>query len=365
MRKLYAALLLLGFAMTASARTFVYVSNAEDGDIGQYLLRPDGTLQPITRVKAGPNVMPLSVSPDKRYLVAAGRVKPFTAYTYAIDRGTGALKLIGTGTLAESLPYITHDRTGRWLLGASYGGNLVSVNPVKPDGTLGDPHQVIPTARHAHAIITDRTNRHVFVPHLGTDQVFQFLFDEKSGRLSANTPPVVQMKAGTGPRHLVMSPDNRFVYLLNELTATVTTLANENGLLREVASASALPPETRLRPGMPRPQPDRDVSNDAWASDIHVAPSGRFVYAAERTSSSIAAFSADPATGKLTYLGSTSTEKQPRGFRIGPAGRFMIVSGEKSDTISSYRIESSGLLLHLGKYSTGKGSNWVEIVSYD
>jgi len=365
MRKLYAALLILLFAVPVQAVTFVYVSNAEDGDIGQYMMRPDGTLQPVTRFKAGPNVMPMSVSPDKRYLVAAGRAKPFTAYTYAIDRGTGALKLVGTGPLAESFPYITHDRTGRWLLSASYGGHLVSVNPLKPDGTVGDPHQVIPTARNAHAIITDRTNHHVFVPHLGTDQVFQFLFDEKSGRLSASTPPVVQMKAGIGPRHLVMSPDNRFVYLLNELTATVTTLANENGLLREISSVSALPPGSTLRAGMPRPQPDRDVSNDVWASDIHVAPSGRFVYAAERTSSSIAAFSADPANGKLNYLGSTSTEKQPRGFRIDPTGRFMIVSGEKSDTISSYRIESSGLLLHLGKYSTGKGSNWVEIVSYD
>ena len=84
---------------------------------------------------------------------------------------------------------------------------------------------MIPTARNAHAIITDKTNRFAFVPHLGTDQVFQFLFDEKSGRLTANTPPVLQLKAGTGPRHLIISPDNRFVYLLNELTATVTTLA--------------------------------------------------------------------------------------------------------------------------------------------
>jgi len=349
----------------AQAVTHVYVSNAEDGDIGHYLLRPDGTLQPGSRFKAGPSVMPMTVSPDKRFLIAAGRAKPFTAYTYSIEAGTGALKLLGTGPLAESLPYIRFDRSGRWLLGASYGGNLVSVNPVKADGTVGEPSQVIPTARNAHAIITDRTNRFVFVPHLGTDQVFQFLFDEKSGRLSANTPPVLQLKSGSGPRHIVVSPDNRFMYLLNELTATVTTLAHENGVLKEVFSASALPPESKLQPGMPRPQPGRDVSNDIWASDIHVTPNGRFLYAAERTSSSIAAFSVDTASGKLSYLGSTSTEKQPRGFRIGPMGRYMVVSGEKSDTISSYRIEPSGLLLHLGKYSTGRGSNWVEIVSFD
>jgi 6-phosphogluconolactonase len=72
----------------------------------------------------------------------------------------------------------------------------------------------------------------------------------------------------------------------------------------------------------------------------------------------------DTASGRLTYLGSTATEKQPRGFAIDPTGRFMIVSGEKSDTISSYAIESNGSLRLVGKYPTGKGSNWVEIVSF-
>ena len=207
------------------AATYVYVSNAEDGEIGQYTMQADGSLQPGQRFKAEKGVMPMTVRADKRVLVAAVRSKPFSAYTYSIDRATGALKPVGSGPLAESFPYITLDRTGRFLLGASYGANLVSVNPVGADGRVGDPLQTVPTARNAHAIITDRTNRFVFVPHLGTDQIFQFLFDDKSGRLTANTPPVVQMKTGTGPRHLITSSDNRFVYLLNELTATVTTLA--------------------------------------------------------------------------------------------------------------------------------------------
>jgi 6-phosphogluconolactonase len=345
--------------------SFVYVSSAEDGDIGMYRLSPDGSLQPGERFKAGKSLGPMSVSPDKRLLVAAVRTQPCTAFTYEIEKN-GSLRPVGTGPLAESFPYITFDRTGRWLLGASYSAHLVSVNPVGPDGRVGEPLQVIPTARNAHAIITDRTNRFAFVPHLGTDQVFQFVFDEKSGRLSANTPPVLQLKAGTGPRHLVTSPDNRFVYLLNELTATVSTLSLENGLLKEISTASALPPDSKLGPGMPRPQQGRDVSKDIWASDLHVTPDGRFLYAAERTSSTINGFAVDAATGKLSTLGSTPTEPQPRGFRIDPAGRFMVVSGEKSDTVSSYAIDgASGALRHIGKTSTGKGSNWVEIVSFD
>jgi 6-phosphogluconolactonase len=246
----------------------------------------------------------------------------------------------------------------------------VSVNPVGADGRVGEPMQVIPTARNAHAIRTDNSNRFVFVPHLGTDQIFQFLFDAKTGRLTANTPPVAQMKAGTGPRHLITSSDNRFVYLLNELTATVTTLAldGKTGLLTEVSSVSALPPDSKLVPGGPRgpTAPKRDRDNDIWASDLHLTPNGKFLYAAERTSSLLGAFGVDAASGKLTYLGSTPTEKQPRGFAIDPSGKFVVVSGEKSDTISVYSIDqASGALKLLNKYPTGKGSNWVEIVHFD
>jgi 6-phosphogluconolactonase len=359
-------------AGAAQAATYVYVSNAEDGDIGIYVMEGNGTLKPGPRVPAGKLVMPMSVSPDKRFLFAAVRTKPYVAVTYAIDRNTGALKELSRGPLAESFPYIYVDKTGRFLLGASYGGHLVSVNPIGKDGLVGKPLQVVPTARNAHCIITDKTNRYVYVPHLGTDQIFQFCFDAKTGKLTANTPPVVQLKAGYGPRHLIISGDNKFAYLLNELRAIVTTLALDpkTGLLSVVSEASALPPDSKLKPGSPRVpagqgEPVRDVSNDIWASDLHLTPDGKFLYAAERTSSTLGAFSVDSATGKLTYLSSTPVEKQPRGFRIHPNGKYLVVSGELSDTISVYSIGANGALTLLQKYPTGKDSNWVEIVSFD
>ena len=368
-KKTFAFAAVAAFFLTGTlhAATFVYVSNAEDGDIGLYTLQADGTLKPGERFKAEKVVMPMSVSPDKRHLFAAVRSKPFSAVTYTIDRSSGALKEVGRGPLAESFPYIQVDRSGRWLLGASYGANLVSVNAIGKDGKVAEPHQVIPTARNAHAIITDKTNRWVFVPHLGTDQIFQFSFDAKTGKLAANTPPTVQIKQGAGPRHLIISNDNKFAYLLNELTAVVTTLSldEKTGLLTQVSEASALAQDSKLKPGAGRPSPGRDVSQDIWASDLHLTPNGRFLYAAERTGSQIGAFSVDGATGKLTYLSSTPTEPQPRGFRVDPTGRYMVVSGEKSETLSTYAIGADGSLKPIGKYPTGKGSNWVEIVSFD
>ena len=318
----FAAMLSMAGA-SAHAATFVYVSNAEDGNIGMYTLQADGSLQPGARVDAAKVVMPMAVSPDKRFLVAAVRSKPYEAYTYAIEdlrcaeaRRQGPAR--GELSLHRDRPH--RPFSAQRVLWRPPGGR-------EPDqrGRQGRrPIQVIPTARNAHAIRVDNTNSFVFVPHLGTDQMFQFVLDKKSGKLSANTPPVVQLKQGTGPRHLIFSHDNKFVYLLNELTATVTTLALDakDGTLKEVDSASALPPDTKLGAGAPRGavgvpgQAPRNTDNDIWASDLHLTPNGRFLYAAERTSSTLGAFRVDAASGKLTYVGSTPTEKQPRGFAI-------------------------------------------------
>jgi 6-phosphogluconolactonase len=183
------------------------------------------------------------------------------------------------------------------------------------------------------------------------------------------------MKANTGPRHFITSADNKFAYVLSEFNASVTTFTIDpkTGTLTEIASVSGLPADTKLQPGAarmpvgaPGSPPPRNTDNDIWAADIQMTPNGRFLYISERTSSTINGFGVDGATGKLTYLGGTPTEKQPRGFAIDKSGRYMIVSGEKSDTLSTYAIDpASGALKAVGKYPVGKGANWVEIVSFD
>ncbi|HXJ78552.1 MAG TPA: beta-propeller fold lactonase family protein [Candidatus Methylomirabilis sp.] len=369
------ALAWLAGGSAATAGTFVYVSNADDGDISAFTLKADGELQPGPRVKAASVVMPMTVSPDRRFLYAASRSKPYAVHAYSIDSATGGLTPLGSAPLVDSFPYISLDRTGRFLFGASYGSNLISVNPVGADGRVAvDPLQIIAIGRNAHSILVDATNRFVFVPTLGTDQIFEFTFDAKSGYLTSNTPPILQMKIGTGPRHFVFSRDNRFAYVLSELLATVTTLSldTKTGLLIEVSSASGLPPDSKLGPGAPRGTvggpnvTPRNTDNDIWAADIHLTPDERFLYISERTSSSLSGFGVDKATGTLTYLSTTPTEKQPRGFAIDPTGRFLVASGEKSPTISVYAIDpANGALRLLRQYPTGKGANWVEIVSFD
>lgn len=361
---------------TAATASFVYVSNAADGNIGCYRMLPDGTLQPGARAQAADLVGPLAVSPDRRWLYAGVRSMPFSVHTYAIDAMSGALAPLAVAPLAASCPYISLDRTGRWLFAASYQANLVSVNALGAGGRVAPaPLQLIPVGRNAHSIRVDRSNRYVYVPTLGSDQIFQFVFDAESGRLASNTPAIVQLQAGTGPRHFVTSADNRFLFALSELLGTVTTFALDRGtgLLAEIGSASGLPPGSRLVPGAPRlaataadTAPPRNREHDIWAADIHLTPDGRFLYISERTSSTLGAFSVNGASGKLTYNGSTPTETQPRGFAIDATGRYLVACGEKSETISVYAIDAaSGTLSLLQRYPGGKGANWVEIVSFD
>ena len=110
----------------------------------------------------------------------------------------------------------------------------------------------------------------------------------------------------------------------------------------------------------------RNTEKDIWAADIHMTPNGKFMYATERTNDTLTTLGVDGATGKLTFLASTKTERQPRGFAIDPKGRFLIATGEKSETLSVYAIDqANGALKFLNKAPAGKGANWVEIVSFE
>jgi 6-phosphogluconolactonase len=250
------------------------------------------------------------------------------------------------------MAYIATDRTGRYLLAASYPNNKVTVNPISANGTVGKPSQVIEIEPNAHAIQPDPSNRFVLATSLGGNLVRQFRFDAAKGTLSPNVPPAVSVKGGgnPGPRHFVFHPTNGRVYLLNELEALVVVFAwdAKTGTLKEEQSITALPEN----------KPEK-----IWAADLHLTPDGKFLYATERGTSSIAAFKVDPTNGKLTALGHTPTETQPRGFAIDPAGRWLYAVGQLSDSMTSYAIDgATGKLTKLKQYPVGKNPNWIEIV---
>ncbi|MED5621856.1 lactonase family protein [Ideonella sp. BN130291] len=350
-RRALGALAALMFSAMTHAATFVYVSNADSRDISVLQLDSAGALKPLQTVAVGGQAGPLAISPDRRFLYVALRSQPYTVSSFAIDAGNGQLKPLGDAPLPDSMAHIATDRSGRHLFGASYGGHKVSVSPIAADGRAGEPVQVLPTGQNAHASLVDPSNRYVFVTNLGSDAVMQWRFDADRGTLQPNEPATLAVRAKAGPRHLVFHPNGRFVALLNELDASVEMLAFDRarGTLSSLQTLSTLPEGFAGKP---------------WAADLHFSPDGRFLYTSERTSSTLAAFSVDAATGRLALVAHTPTEKQPRGFAVDPRGRWLLAAGQLSHAVTVYAMDrDNGGLQPLKSIPVGQGPHWVEIVS--
>ena len=346
-----AALLSMAAIGHAAAATWVYVSNADSQEISVLELdRAQGVLKPVQTLNVGGTVMPMAVSPDKRVLYAALRSQPFRVVSMSIDAATGKLQKLGEAPLADSMANIDLDASGKWLFAASYQGGKISVNAIGKDGAAGPIQQLVQTGPNAHAIHADASNRFVLATSLGGDNVSSWRFDAEKGLLSANDPALTTSTPKSGPRHFVWDKAQRRVYLLNELDASLHVYAWDaaRGTLKLEQSTTALPPGFTGKP---------------WAADLHLTPDGRFLYASERTSSTLAAFKVDTATGQLQPLGNTPTEKGPRGFAIDPSGRYLIAAGQESHGISLYAIDpATGALGKPSRIDAGKNPNWIEIV---
>jgi len=336
---------------TDRERVFVYVSNIESREVLVFELNmTNGELQLVEHVLGG-KFGALAVVADKRFLYATLRDAPYAIATLAIDPNTGKLEHIGETPLPAALAYVSIDGSGRWLLGASYHQDMIVVCALSPDGVPQEPHQVVTQVPKAHCVLVDPRNEFVLATALGADALLRWPFDPERGTLNEQQKLTTRMAPGAGPRHMEFSASGDQLYVLNELDASLCVLHYDSisGPHEPHQKLSTLPARFRGKP---------------WAADVHVTPNGRFLYACERSSSAIAAFTIDSVTGALAPYGTLVTEKQPRSFAIDPTGRYLLIAGEKSNRLSVYSIDaSSGALTMLAPYGVGANPVWLEIVA--
>ncbi len=342
----------------ATPETIVYVSNAGGPEIHVLSMnRASGDVDLIEKVaipgadKPSPSSMPLAVSPDRRFLHAALRSEPFTVASFAIDPASGKLKHLGNAPLDSSMAYTTLDRTGRWLLAASYPGGKLTVNPIDAEGRVtAPPSQIVTDRPKAHSVVVDASNKYVYSAVLAQDIILQMKFDPASGKLTPNNPGEIATKPGAGPRHLALHPSGRFLYLITETTATIGAYAVDpaNGTLKQLQFVDMLAPGFKEQPS---------------AADLHVTPDGRYLYGSERKTSTLVGFRIDPDKGTLTLTGRHPTETTPRAFAIDPRGRFLLSVGLASNHMTVYAIRpANGALDPVTQQALGKMPNWIEFV---
>jgi 6-phosphogluconolactonase len=286
----------------------------------------------------------LALHPNGRVLYAVNEVDDFGGQPtggvspFRIVRDSGALvALNAVASNGKSPCYVSVDRGGRAVLVANYGSGTVAGFAVRQDGALArtlatvqhegrGPNADRQTGPHAHCIMADPDSRHVLAADLGIDAVVVYGFDGRSGSM-ATSGTRIALKPGAGPRHLAFHPNGRFLYVINELDSTLAVYAynSERGSADQVQVTPA--------------SPDGKAAAN-YPADVHVARSGRFLYASNRGEDSIAVFAIDPTTGQLTAVQQVATGgKWPRNFTLDPTGGFLLVANQRSDSILSFRVD--------------------------
>jgi 6-phosphogluconolactonase len=358
------------------AKTFVFISNAGDGDISGYRLDRDSrTLLPVSRTKAAPMVMPIVIDAHSATLHAAVRREPFALLSYRIDRHTGQLDLVADTPVANSLVNLHFDSSRQWLLAASYGANLLSVFRLDPDGRpQSPPASILTGGDKPHAALPDPATNLVFVPYLGDDRIHAYRFDATHGCFEAPPHYTLDVPPGSGPRHAVLSADTLYLYVLNELLGTVVVFGrpSPDAPFTELQRDMSIPADLGMVPGRARPPSgvaptpeDTPAPDSIYCADIQMTPNGRFLYTSERTRGLLSHFSIDPATARIQRKSTLATVAGPRSFAIDPSGEFAVVAGQNDSRVALYAIDqTTGELELLQHVAGGKDANWVAITRF-
>jgi 6-phosphogluconolactonase len=354
-----------------SRRSFAYVGTYTPNGLGIHRFKVDqntGWLDALEPLSGIENPSSLVVDPQNRFLFAVSEVKHFhgrptgSVSGYAIQSGTGALRLINTVDSHGAGPtHLSLHPDGRFLLVANYDSGSVTVFPVSNDGVLGEACSVQqpiapPGARHAaeavpgsfaisghdgshaHGIVPSPDGRFVISTDLGVDRTYIWKFDEAAGALSPNDAPFVASSSGAGPRHAAFHPNGRYLYVLTEEASTLVCYAYDSmhGRLTQSQSVSTLP--------------DR-YQGTSVASELVFSHDGRFIYVANRLHDTIVQFSVAE-NGHLEWVEETPTLGDfPRVIEFDPSGRFLYSLNQRSDHIAIFSVDiSNGKLQFTGNY---------------
>ena len=338
--------------MTAqSARpTLVYIGTYTKGNgkaegIYVYEFDPsDGALTHRHTVRGPVNPSFLALDPSQQYLYAVSEIQDSEGRAgggvsaFRVDQATGALTALNQQSSGGAGPcHVSVEATGKYALVANFGSGSIAMLPIEGDGSLApasdsvqhvgaSAHAQRQASAHAHSINPDPENRFALVADLGMDKVLIYRMDLAAGKLQPHDHPWSQARAGAGPRHLAYHPNGRFVYVINEIDSTMGAYTYDAavGALQEIHTLSTLP---------------EGYSGNNSTADVHLNPSGTFLYGSNRGHDSIAVFAVDAATGRMTAQGQVSTQgRTPRNFGIDPTGTFLLAANQATDTIVSYRL---------------------------
>ena len=295
----------------------------------------------------------LAFSPDQKHLYSINQEKLDTSSSHMavssfnIINENHQLEFLNSQSSKGAGPCHVHcSKKGTYLFTANYGSGNVAAFPISKLGEIEPASSVAQSSGtgpvkkrqegpHTHYVSLDLNENYLLSPDLGTDKVLIYKFDHDSGILTPNPDqPFLKLAPGAGPRHLVFHPTGKFVYVVNEMNATVTACQynDENGTMTKINTVSTV---------------EESFVGTKYPAAIRIHPNGNFVYASTRgDENSIAVFQVDEDGEFYRIQVMENVPHWPRDFNIDPSGQFLLAAGERSNEIELYRIDD-----HTGKLS--------------
>lgn len=319
----------------------------------------DGSARELSHVRIS-NPSYIAISPNKKYLYAVNENvdkngKGGSVSSFSFNRKSGILSKINSQSSDGNNPcYVTIDKTGRWIIAGNYSSGNFTVLPVNKKGELQPSTQTVQltgksidstrqNSPHVHSTFLNKNNDVLYVADLGIDKIMNYSFDKKSGIVKPLLQKFISTEAGAGPRHIDISSDGKYLYLVQELSGMVTLFSTKNNVLKELQTISSLPLNFNGKPA---------------SADIHISPDGNFLYVSNRgQSNSISIFRINKKDGMMSLLEhQSSLGLAPRNFNFDPSGKYLLVANQNSNEVVIFeRNLQTGLLKDTGnRISVGK-----------
>jgi 6-phosphogluconolactonase len=306
-----------------------------------------GDFKPKSNTENILNPSYLTVSSDNKFVYSVSENdKKSSVSAFGYNSTTGTLNFLNYQDPKGQNPcYIINDDKN--IITANYGSGSISVLGKNTDGSIGEVKQLVQhtgksintkrqEAPHAHMVYFSPDKKYVLANDLGTDKVYSYQYNPNSVTEILQLKSSIDLKPGSGPRHLIFSKDGKYLYVLQELDGTITSFRYADGILQKVNETTVVA---------------TDFNGDIGAADIHISPDGKFLYATNRgTANDISVFKIAK-KGKLEFVQRTSTlGKGPRNFNIDPTGNFLLVGHHYSNEVVIFKRDKiTGMLANTGK----------------
>lgn len=302
-----------------------------------------GKLQPTTLAAEaeGPGFLAMHPKKTVLYAVCSFAKKPVVAaYQIAKKDNRSNLTLLNAVEIGDGgAAHVSVEPTGHTLLTAQYGSGSVGVFSLNEDGSIRERTQLVKhqggskvdasrqESPHAHWTGMSPDNRFAFVPDLGLDKVVIYRLDAANAKIEQHGFGV--LPPGSGPRHMKFDKTGKYIFVLNELSLSVTVFEYnaKDGTMKPLATVPTVPSEELAK------------EQAKSASEIRVHPNNKFVYSANRGHDTISVFRFDDKTGKLTVVERENARcATPRNFNLDPTGQWLVCGGQDSHTLGVFAI---------------------------